>query len=108
MARRLERLETDQARFGAASVVLHSHNAQLKERLHSVTGGLCELRGALARSLDLCSLAVATAETVVEQAAVTVEAVAEEPVPAAEPVAQPPAALVPAEALEVEPEPVTA
>lgn len=61
MRLRLERMETDQARSRAASAGLHSHNAQLTERLHHVTDGLCELRGALARSLDLCSLAVATA-----------------------------------------------
>jgi septal ring factor EnvC (AmiA/AmiB activator) len=93
LARRLERLETDQARSSAASAALHSQNAQLKERLHNVTDGLCELRGALARGLDLCSLAVATPETVVE-------AVVAEAVPA------PPPAEAAAVAPEPEPEPV--
>ncbi|MEN6603484.1 MAG: hypothetical protein ABFD86_13815 [Bryobacteraceae bacterium] len=63
---RLEHMEAEQARSAADKAELCARNAELKERLNGVTRGLCELRGALARSLDLCSLAVATAETAVE------------------------------------------
>ncbi len=84
MERRLERMETDQARSSAATAGLHTRNAQLNERLHNVTSGLCELRGALARSLDLCSLAVATTETVVEAPAVEAEEAVLPTPPAAE------------------------
>ncbi len=93
--RQLERMESDQARYSAATAGLQSRNVQLHERLHNVSSGLCELRGALARSLDLCSLAVATTETVVE--APTVEA----PTVEAEAVLPPP----PAVEAEVAPEP---
>jgi hypothetical protein len=73
---RLEQMAADHARSTAATIELRVRNAELAERLNNVTRGLCELRGALARSLDLCSLAVTTAETAVEQP--IVEAVPED------------------------------
>jgi DNA repair exonuclease SbcCD ATPase subunit len=77
---RLEHMEAEQSRSAAGKAELCAHNAELKERLNGVTRGLCELRGALARSLDLCSLAVATAETAAEPAPVQAAEESGEPV----------------------------
>lgn len=82
MQRRLEQMEANHLQSAAVAAGLHARNAELQERLNTLTRGMCELRGALARSLDLCSLAVATAETAGEQAAE-----AEAPAPAEEPAA---------------------
>jgi DNA repair exonuclease SbcCD ATPase subunit len=81
MQRRLEQMEANHLQSAAVAAGLHARNAELQQRLNSLTRGMCELRGALARSLDLCSLAVATAETATEPASEP-----EAPAPAEEPV----------------------
>jgi len=61
MQQRLDQMHSSQALEAARAAELSARNAELTGRLAGVTRELCQLRGALARSLDLCSLAAATA-----------------------------------------------
>ena len=61
MQQRLDQMHSSQSLEAARAAELSAHNAELAGRLAGVNRELGQLRAALARSLDLCSLAVAAA-----------------------------------------------